>query len=87
MIGNKTKPTGVVTLAHGLGDSAQGWYDVGQQLSRRLPYLLFIVPTSAQLAVSINGGTVMNAWYDITTMISQNLRSGAQDGASLLRSA
>lgn len=87
MLGNKTNPTGVVTLSHGLGDSAMGWYSVGEQLSKRFPYLLFIVPSSAQIPVSVNGGMVMNAWYDIKVMISQNLRSGAQDGASLMRSA
>ncbi|ORC88828.1 lysophospholipase [Trypanosoma theileri] len=68
-IGNKQSPTGVVTLSHGLGDSAHGWEDVASEISRRLPHLLFLLPTAPVRPVTINGGMSMNAWYDITNII------------------
>lgn len=85
-IGNKKNPTGVVTLSHGLGDSAYGWEDVGHELSRRLPYLLFLLPSAPTRPVTINGGMAMPAWYDITSMISAGLLSGKQDAATIRES-
>lgn len=85
-IGNRRNPSGIVTMAHGLGDSAHGWEDVGQELARRLPYLLFLLPSAPSRRVSINGGASMPAWYDITTMISDGLRSGQQDAVSIRQS-
>ncbi|KAH9597058.1 Phospholipase/carboxylesterase/thioesterase [Trypanosoma melophagium] len=68
-IGNKQSPTGVVTLSHGLGDSAHGWEDVAAEISSRMPHLLFLLPTAPMRGVTINGGMSMNAWYDITNLI------------------
>lgn len=85
-VGNKKNPTGVVTLSHGLGDSAYGWEDVGHELAHRLPYLLFLLPSAPSRPVTINGGMSMPAWYDITGMIGEGLRSGRQDAASIKQS-
>lgn len=85
-IGNREAPTGVVTLTHGLGDSAYGWEDVGHMLSRQFPYLLFLLPTAPDRAVTVNGGMSMPAWYDIRTMITDGLKSGKQDGVGVLQS-
>lgn len=85
--GNARDPSGVVTLAHGLGDSAYGWADVGEELARRLPHLLFLLPTAPQRAVTINMGMSMPAWYDIRAPISGALRSGRQDAEGVRVSA
>ncbi|KPA79282.1 putative mitochondrial lysophospholipase [Leptomonas pyrrhocoris] len=82
-MGNKKNPTGVVTLAHGLGDSAHGWEDVGYELARRMPYLLFLLPTAPSRPVTINGGMKMPAWYDITDMIGEGLRSSRRGAAEI----
>ncbi|KAG5477841.1 hypothetical protein LSCM1_05143 [Leishmania martiniquensis] len=84
-IGNEN-PTGVVTLIHGLGDSAYGWEDVGHELSRRLPHLLFLLPTAPSRRVTINGGMLMPAWYDIMDMTNNGLLSGRQDATSVRQS-
>ncbi|CBZ27515.1 putative lysophospholipase [Leishmania mexicana MHOM/GT/2001/U1103] len=84
-IGNKN-PTGVVTLAHGLGDSAYGWESVGHELLRRLPHLLFLLPTAPSRSVTINGGMSMPAWYDIMDMCNNGLLSGRQDATSVRQS-
>lgn len=86
-VGNTVNPSGIVTLAHGLGDSASGWEDVAEDLARRLPHLLFLLPTAPKRAVTINGGSRMNAWYDILNMISGGLTSGVQDGVGVRQSA
>lgn len=85
-IGNKKNPTGLVTIAHGLGDTCQGWEDVGYELARRLPHLLFLLPTAPQRAITVNGGFAMPGWYDISNMISSNLRSGQQDVTGVMQS-
>ena len=85
-IGYKKNPTGVVTIGHGLGDSAYGWEDVGNELARRLPYLLFLLPSAPSRPVTINGGMTMPAWYDITDMIGESLRSGKQDAVTIKQS-
>lgn len=84
--GNTTSPSALVLLSHGLGDSAYGWEDVGRDLSRRLPYSLFIIPTAPERAVTINGGMSMPAWYDIYGMITAGLKSGRQDGEGVVQS-
>ncbi|CAJ1026877.1 putative Phospholipase/Carboxylesterase [Leishmania shawi] len=84
-IGNKN-PTGIVTLIHGLGDSAYGWEDVGHDLLRRLPHLLFLLPTAPSRSVTINGGMLMPAWYDIMDMSNSGLLSSRQDATSVRQS-
>jgi lysophospholipase I len=85
-MGNKKNPTGVVTLSHGLGDSAYGWEDVGDELARRLPYLLFLLPSAPSRPVTINGGMSAPAWYDITEMIGGDLRTSKQDAGAIRQS-
>jgi predicted esterase len=50
---------------HGLGDSADGFADVAEMLSSQLPHVKFILPTAPSSPVTLNGGMVMNSWYDI----------------------
>eukprot|EP00796_Vickermania_ingenoplastis_P007985 gene7985-5545_t len=84
--GNTRQPSGIVFLSHGLGDSAEGWDDVGRELGSRLPHLLFLLPTAPHRAVTINGGMPMPAWYDIYGMIQSGLKSGKQDGVGVMQS-
>jgi predicted esterase len=50
---------------HGLGDSADGFSDVAEMFSSQLPHVKFILPTAPSSPVTLNGGMVMNSWYDI----------------------
>lgn len=52
-------------LMHGLGDSADGLSDLGEFWSSKLPYLKVVLPTAPRMSVTLNGGMLMNAWYDI----------------------
>jgi len=61
-----TEPTGTVIWMHGLG--ADGWDFVPIVKELPLPEglsLRFIFPHAPMRAVTINGGNVMRAWYDI----------------------
>jgi lysophospholipase-2 len=55
----------LVVISHGLGDTAEGFVDVAEQLSSELPFIKFILPTAPVQAVTLNGGMRMNSWYDI----------------------
>lgn len=63
-----SKPNGLVILAHGLGDSSQGFADVARYLSQTLGTVKFVVPTAPNSPVTINGGMSMPSWYDITSL-------------------
>lgn len=62
------RPSALVILAHGLGDSAQGWVDTAEQLARALPHVRFYLPTAPVMPVTINGGARCNSWYDIKSL-------------------
>jgi phospholipase/carboxylesterase len=60
------KPDAAVIFLHGLGDDGHGWSDMVPAL--RLPTTLkvrFLFPHAPEMAVTINGGYVMPAWYDL----------------------
>lgn len=59
-------PDAAVVFLHGLGDDGHGWSDVVPAL--QLPTTLrarFIFPHAPEIPVTLNGGYVMPAWYDI----------------------
>jgi len=59
-------PDAAVIFLHGLGDDGHGWSDVVPALE--LPATLqvrFIFPHAPEIPVTVNGGYVMPAWYDI----------------------
>ncbi|CAG1011315.1 lysophospholipase II [Rhizobiaceae bacterium] len=59
-------PDASVIWLHGLGDTGHGWSQVVPEL--RLPPSLrvrFVFPHAPSLAVTINQGYVMPAWYDL----------------------
>ena len=54
----------------GLGDSGQGWSDVGAQFAAQLPHVKFIFPTAPVQPVTINMGMRMNSWCAAVTLLS-----------------
>ncbi|OHU84586.1 MULTISPECIES: alpha/beta hydrolase [Pseudoalteromonas] len=81
-----------VIWLHGLGDSGEGFLPIAPELD--LPDELgvrFIFPHAPEQAVTINGGMVMRAWYDIKTMDLDNradetgVRESAEAVAALIQ--
>ncbi|KAL9189992.1 hypothetical protein ACHAXT_009667 [Thalassiosira profunda] len=62
---NEASQSATVIICHGLGDSAEGFADVAEQLSSSLPYAKFILPTAPTQKVTMNMGMAMPSWYDI----------------------
>ncbi|CAH9065552.1 Carboxylesterase 2 [Pseudoalteromonas holothuriae] len=69
----KGEHTASIIWLHGLGDSGEGFLPIAQEL--KLPDDLgvrFIFPHAPEQAVTINGGMVMRAWYDIKSLDLDN---------------
>lgn len=62
---NEASQSALVIICHGLGDSAEGFVDVAEQLATVMPYCKFVLPTAASRPVTMNMGMAMPAWYDI----------------------
>jgi len=58
--------THTLILLHGLGDTGNGWSDLGAQLPVR--GLKMIFPTARERPVTLNGGLLMTAWFDINSL-------------------
>jgi phospholipase/carboxylesterase len=59
-------PSTTVIVLHGLGDSGHGFVPICGELDlRALGAVRFILPHAPERPVTINGGYVMRAWYDI----------------------
>jgi phospholipase/carboxylesterase len=63
---------GTVIWLHGLGASNHDFDDVIPELG--CPQLRFVFPAAPRLPVTINGGMVMPAWYDILSFDDPPLR-------------
>ena len=62
-------PKFVIIWLHGLGSDGNDFADVIPQLAFQLPApIRCIFPHSPQRAVTINGGAIMPAWYDIRSL-------------------
>lgn len=60
------KPRGCVIWLHGLGADGYDFVPIVKELEQLgVPPLRFVFPHAPQIPVSINGGYVMRAWYDI----------------------
>lgn len=60
------QPTGCVIWLHGLGADGYDFVPIVKELEQLgLPPTRFLFPHAPQIPVSINGGYVMRAWYDI----------------------
>ncbi|CAG8434126.1 4735_t:CDS:2 [Ambispora gerdemannii] len=76
-----------VFFFHGLGDSGSGWSPVGTQISREVPHVKFIFPNAPDKPITINGGAVMPAWYDIHALGDiNNMMKSREDEQGLLAS-
>ncbi|CAI5736392.1 unnamed protein product [Hyaloperonospora brassicae] len=62
------KPTAAVVFLHGLGDTGHGWKDAMTVLAKKLPHVKFVLPTASSMAVTLNMGMQMPAWYDIKSL-------------------
>ena len=59
-------PTHCVIVLHGLGDSGEGFAPIAEELDLSpLGAVRFVLPHAPERPVTINGGYVMRAWYDI----------------------
>ncbi|HEX3139909.1 MAG TPA: carboxylesterase [Rhizobacter sp.] len=59
-------PTRSVIVLHGLGDSGHGFAPIAEELDLSpLGDVRFVLPHAPERPVTINGGYVMRAWYDI----------------------
>lgn len=68
---------------HGLGDSGHGWATAMKYISGKLPFMKFILPHAPNRSVTINGGAVMPAWYDIYAL---NLSEHKDDKEGIIKS-
>ena len=60
------QPTGCVVWLHGLGADGYDFVPIVKELEQMgLPNTRFVFPHAPKIPVSINGGYVMRAWYDI----------------------
>ncbi len=78
------QPTAAVIWLHGLGADGHDFAGLVPELDLGdCPPIRFVFPHAPSLAVTINGGYVMPAWYDI---LGADL-VGRQDGAGIAQSA
>ncbi len=81
------KPTAAVIWLHGLGADAHDFEPVVPALSPKLrTYTRFYFPNAPRRPVTINGGMVMPAWYDITEMdlTKRQDNNGTRESAQLV---
>lgn len=60
------EPVGSVVWLHGLGADGHDFEPIVSLLG--LPHVRFVFPNAPSRPVTINGGMVMPAWYDITSL-------------------
>jgi phospholipase/carboxylesterase len=59
-------PDAAMIFLHGLGDDGHGWSDMVPALALPAsPRMRFVFPHAPEMPVTINGGYVMPAWYDL----------------------
>jgi phospholipase/carboxylesterase len=84
-IASGANPTHAVIWMHGLGADGHDFEPVVDELDLdRLPPTRFVFPHAPERPVTINGGYVMRAWYDILTMDFSGRR---EDAAGVIESA
>lgn len=83
-----TEPTHSIIWLHGLGADGEDFVPIAEELA--LPAVRYIFPHAPMRPVTINGGYVMRAWYDIlagadTSAISASI-GRQEDTAGILES-
>jgi phospholipase/carboxylesterase len=60
-------PSATIIWLHGLGADGNDFVPIIPQLNlAKCPAIRFVFPSAPSIAVTVNGGYVMPAWYDIT---------------------
>ena len=77
--------TASVIWLHGLGADGHDFEPLVPHL--RLPHARFVFPNAPAIAVTINGGYVMPAWYDIRNLEMSPHAQDREDPAQIRRSA
>jgi phospholipase/carboxylesterase len=75
------EPRGTILWLHGLGASGHDFEPIVPHLG--LPDVRFVFPHAPERGVTINGGLIMPAWYDILAMG----RAGGEDADDVRESA
>lgn len=70
-----------VVWLHGLGASGHDFEPIVPHL--RMPWARFVFPHAPELPVTINGGWVMPAWYDIKSLAGGPGAAGREDEAQI----
>ena len=84
-ISTAPQPTHAVIWMHGLGADGHDFEPVVDELDLdRLPPTRFVFPHAPERAVTINGGYVMRAWYDI---LGTDFSGRREDAAGVVESA
>ena len=80
-------PTAAVIWLHGLGADGNDFVPIVPELDlASCPSIRFIFPSAPSLPVTVNGGYVMPAWYDILgrNLVDREDASGIQASASAI---
>jgi phospholipase/carboxylesterase len=76
-------PQASIIWLHGLGADAYDFVPIARELDLAgLPDIRFVFPNAAEIPVTLNGGYIMPAWYDIVA-----LREDAPEDAAGIRSS
>lgn len=80
-------PTAAVIWMHGLGADGSDFVPIVRELDlSRCPAIRFVFPTAPTMPVTINGGYVMRAWYDIFTpdLVRREDEAGLRDSQAAI---
>lgn len=58
----------VVIWLHGLGDTAEGWFEPISVILDKHPNTRFILPTASHRSITLNNGYRMPAWFDLASL-------------------
>lgn len=54
--------TATVIMLHGLGDTGEGWADLGPQFQAEMQHVKFVFPTAPKRPITLNWGMTMTGW-------------------------
>ena len=87
-IATTPEPSAAVIWLHGLGASGDDFAAIVPELDlRACPGIRFVFPHAPEIPVSLNGGYVMPAWYDIFGAELNSAGARREDGAGIAASA
>ncbi len=81
------QPTATILIMHGLGADGRDFLPVAEQLDlSSIGPVRFLFPSAPSLPVTINGGYVMPAWYDIlgTDLVRREDEAGLRESQTAI---